>query len=226
MTFEIPGPERQTTIVGKNGSGKTQAGAFLLSRMGFDTMSWVIFDFKREALFAEIDEIRTLDIEGSNWHELGQPGLFIVRPKPGQHEEVEALLWHIWEHEEIGVFIDEGYMIKRSPAFEGILTQGRAKYIPRIILSQRPAWISKFVFSEADYIQIFRLSVASDRKTVQENVEKDLSKRLPQYYSYWYDVNHDELTALRPVPDRDAIIATFRNRLKVLNQTRHAKAFV
>jgi hypothetical protein len=225
-TFVIPGSTNRTTIVGKTGSGKTQAGAFLLSRQQFDKMPWVILDFKREGLFAEIPEIRYIPIDGRGWDILNQPGVFIAQPNIGDEEQVENLLWHIWEHEYCGVFVDEGYMIGKSNAFIACLTQGRSKHIPMIILSQRPAWITKFAFSEADYLMIFQLRLPIDRKTVQEYVEADISRRLPPHHSYWYDVNQDKVVQLRPVPSRDVIINTFKERLIALNTRQRQKTFV
>lgn len=225
--FVIPGPTTRTTIVGKTGSGKTQAGAFLLSRQSFDLMPWVVLDYKREVLFREIPQIRELRLnQPQNWRSLNQPGIFVARPNIGEEEDVEALLWEIWERENCGIFVDEGYMIGKSNAFIACLTQGRSKQIPMIVLTQRPAWITKFAFSEADYLMIFQLRLPIDRKTVQEYVEADISARLQPHHSYWYDVNRDVVVRLRPVPERDYIVKTFVDRLNALQRKQQSKSFV
>jgi len=228
--FRIPQPDQRTTIIGKTGSGKTQAGAFLLAHMPFDQVPWVIFDFKREKLFMEI-EPRELSLETErDWAKLNQPGLFIVRPRPDQEAQVETLLWHIWDKEYCGVYVDEGSMFEKSKPYEALLTQGRSKNIPVITLTQRPVWITKFAFSEADYLQIFRLNTEMDRKTVGSYIDSDVrdvvNKRLPDFYSYWYDAAQGKVVVLRPVPDRQWIIATLRARLAMLQQTQRAKSFV
>lgn len=224
--FRIPEIDQRTTIVGKTGSGKTQGGAYILSQAPFDVLPYVILDFKREKLFGEVPGIRELDVARPDFRELNQPGLFIVRPMLSQRDEVEKLLWTIWEQENIGLFIDEGYMIGKSQALVACLTQGRSKNIPMITLTQRPAWITQFAFSEADYLMIFQLTTGRDKKTVQEFVERDISKRLPKHYSYWYDVAEDALTILRPVPAREWIISAIQEKLDALAKVQRSKQFV
>ena len=137
-----------------------------------------------------------------------------------------ALPIYIWEQENCGLFIDEGYMIAKSKAFVALLTQGRSKNIPLLTLSQRPRLVTPFAFSEADYLMIFRLSKPEDRKTMQDYVDQDISKRLPPYHSYWYDVTRDALTVLRPVPDREWIKAAIQGKLDALNTRQRSKQFV
>ena len=44
-------------------------------------------------------------------------------------------MWEIWKRGGIGVYVDEGYMVgNNNPAFRAILTQGRSKEIPAIVL--------------------------------------------------------------------------------------------
>jgi hypothetical protein len=224
--FRIPGIDQRVTIVGRTGSGKTQGGAYILSQAPFDLIPYVIMDFKREKLFNEIPGIRELSPDKVDYRELNQPGLFIMRPTLRQSEEVESFLWTVWEHENIGLFIDEGYMIGKSQAFVACLTQGRSKNIPMITLTQRPRFISGFVFSEADYLMIFQLSKPEDRKTVQDYVDQDISGRLPKHHSYWYDVGDDKLVLLRPVPDREWIKSTIQGKIDALNKVQRSKQFV
>lgn len=226
--FHIPGIDERTTIVGKTGSGKTQGGAYILSQAPFNTLPYVLLDFKREKLFREIPEIRPLQLGQRDYKELNQPGLFIVNPLPvdEDQEKLDALLWHIWERENCGIFVDEGYMLRKSTAFVSLLTQGRSKNIPIITLTQRPRFITPFVFSEAEYLMIFRLTKPEDRKTVQDYVDADISERLPPYHSYWYDVARDQLVVLRPVPDREWIKSTIRGKLDALTSSQKSKQFV
>lgn len=217
--FRVPATDERITVIGRTGSGKTQGAAFILSKSPFDQIPYVVFDFKREGLFQEIGA-RQLDLMQPDkaFASLNQAGIFIVRPTPDQTEEVEALLWTIWEHEYCGVFIDEGYMIGKSRAYEALMTQGRSKNIPVITLTQRPSWISRFAFSEADYFMIFQLNDKRDRDTVQSFVGVNIEKKLPRYWSYWYDVSHDQVIRLRPVPPRDQILGEIRSKLAALEQ--------
>lgn len=125
------------------------------------------------------------------------------------------MMWEIWERENIGVYIDEGYMIpSRSPSFQAILTQGRSKKIPVIMLTQRPSWVTRFAFSEADYIQLYGLTDTRDIKTVKQFMPMPIETRLPdKYYSWWYDSGRNFKAILQPVPDRDDVLDLFAERL-------------
>jgi hypothetical protein len=105
-------------------------------------------------------------------------------------------------------------MLRKSKAFDAILTQGRSKRIPVIVLSQRPVWLSRFVFSEASYFQVFWLNDFRDRQTVQSFIPADTENRLPDFNSLWYDVGRDRVSRMLPVPARTTILETFRERMR------------
>lgn len=214
MTSVLRSPDdsQRLSIMGKTGSGKTVAAAWHLSRRSFDTKPWVIFDFKGDGLIGDIEDTGAKEIDLSSPPK--KPGLYVVRPRPDQTEEVERFLWQVWKQEKTGLYFDEGYMIgNRCAPFNAILTQGRSKEIPMITLAQRPAWLSRFVFSEADFFQIFWLNDFRDRKTVQSFIPASLENRLADYNSLWYDVSRDQVVVLSPVPETTVILDTFHDRL-------------
>lgn len=204
--------KQRTLIVGRTGSGKTQGAVFQLSIQNFDVMPWIIFDSKQDDLIN--------DIVGAQHVELGfiptRPGIYICHPLPSEQEEMNQYLWDIWNAENIGVYIDEGYMIQIPDGLIACLTQGRSKRIPMILLSQRPAWITRFAFSESDFFQVFHLNDKRDRKTVEAFLPPGTDKRLPDYHSYFYDVGNDSLHRLRPVPQAGALLQTINSRLFAL----------
>jgi len=203
-------------IVGRTGSGKTIAALYHLSLRDYDEKPWVVLDYKGDEWINKIPY--------AEHREMGEPaptepGVYIYHPVLEQHDsEIVELMRQINANENTGLYVDEGYSIdKKNKQWNKILTQGRSKHIPVITLSQRPVWMSRFVMSEADYIQVFHLTDAEDRKTVERYLPKEDNgqiKRLPEYHSYYYEVKADKLVELAPVPSPDKIMAVFAERLQ------------
>lgn len=211
--FRLPNETHRTAVFGRTGSGKTRLGSWLLSRAPFDKVPYVVLDWKGEELFTRTDRIREIGMKEVP----KKPGLYIMRPIPGDEDAIEAWLWEAWKRERVGLYVDEGYSIpQRSRALQAVLTQGRSKRLPVIYLSQRPSWISQFVFSEADFYYIFPLNKLADRQRVQEMVpgdRLDVAQRLPPYWSYCYDVAQDAVFHVQPVPGDDEILNVIDTRL-------------
>jgi hypothetical protein len=144
-------------------------------------------------------------------------------------DAVQEQLAGIWEQQNTGVLIDEGYMVSQAPNTHSwlrtLLTQGRSMHIPMIILSQRPVWMDRFVFSESDFYQVFRLNHSGDRKKIMEYIPADLSERLPEYHSFYHDVAKEETVVLRPVPAEDEILSVFESRLEAM-RSKHRRVFI
>ena len=214
--MNFPNDTQHHSIIGANGSGKTQAAMWFLSRRNFLMKPWIIYDWKYEDLIAEIPDIQEISVFDKIPE---RPGLYVVHPEPDQTDEVDLQFRQIWEQENTGVYIDEGYMVgSNSRAFRSLLSQGRSKHIPMIILSQRPAWMDRFVFTESQFFSVFRLQHKDDLKKVQEFIPYDISERLPEFWSYYYDVKSNEIARMEPVPDRKLIIQTFNSRLARLKK--------
>jgi hypothetical protein len=208
--IRLANDQQRTTIYGQTGSGKTVAGMWQLSKRSWTTRPWLILDFKGDEHLNSIPGVR--EIAPGEIPEAA--GLYIMHPVPESDDDlIERTLWQVWEHERIGVYIDEGYMIpRRSTGYKALLTQGRAKSIPVITLTQRPVWMTRFAISEADFHQIFFLSDQRDRDTVQGFIPYDVEERLPRFHSYYYDVGDDSFATLGPVPAPSEILNTFRQR--------------
>lgn len=216
--FEFPRPNDRTTVLGRTGSGKTQFATWLLSQSDFHQKPWIIVDYKGDELLNAVDRIKEINLTDKIPE---APGIYIVHPDPEDDDEIEKFLRNIWRAENTGVYFDELYMIPDRGAFRALLTQGRSKNIPVISLSQRPAWVSKFAFTEAEHISIFHLQHKDDRVRVSQFVPDDkgldLKKRLPDFHSRWYSLRADHIYHFAPVPDAQTIVDTIDGRLKMLN---------
>lgn len=215
--FELPREDEHTTIVGRTGTGKTQFGAWLLSTRDLNVKPWVILDYKGEETLNSIPRIREIGFKEAP----SQPGLYILKSRPDLEDDTEAWLWRIWESENIGVFIDEGYMLPeyRKGAFSALLTQGRSKKTPVITLSQRPVRVNRTAFSEASHLIAFDLNDRRDHKALEEIVPNGfMAREVPRYHSRWYSVKKDKVWVMKPVPEADEIIEAINDKLPPLRR--------
>ena len=190
MAGRLPQSDDRIAILGKTGSGKTVAGLWHLSKQDIDRRVWVVIDFKGDDNINSIEKAQDIDYT-TDLSKL-KPGIYILRVMPDEEEELDAWFVKVWETENIGVMVDEGFMVgQRSRGFNMCLIQGRSKHITMIVLSQRPVWMSRYVLCEASFIQAFSLNDRDDTKSVKRFVEdRDVSgrtvsvlDRLPRYHS-------------------------------------------
>lgn len=209
MTINLPKADNRTCVIGSTGSGKTQFSVWLLSTRDFLIRPWVIFDFKGDAL---LEELGAKEIGLHTFPR--EPGLYIIRPLPGDEMLVSNYFQKCWANENIGIYIDEGYMVPKNDRwFRACLTQGRSKHIEMIVCSQRPVFLDKFVFTESNFFAIFNMNYGEDRKTVAAYLDNHKPGLLPKYHSLWYEVNDQQSHILGPVPDVVTLINTFRMKL-------------
>lgn len=209
MTVKLPKADNRTAVIGSTGSGKTQFSVWLLSTRDFMLRPWVIFDFKGDAL---LEEIGAKEISLRQFPR--EPGLYIVRPLPGDEILVSNFFFQCWANGDIGIYIDEGYMVPKNDRwFRACLTQGRSKHIEMIVCSQRPVFLDKFVFTESNFFAIFNMNYAEDRKHVAAYLDNRKPGLLPKYHCLWYDVGEQKSAAFKPVPEANKLIETFAKKL-------------
>jgi len=209
-------------IVGRNGTGKTQAGLHWLSQRSLQTKPWYVLDYKREEMLSAIPRARYIDYNETP----SQPGLYILQSGPDAdlQEATESWLRRIWQKmidgDPSGVFIDEGYMLpNRSAAFSALLTQGRSKKNPVMTLSQRPVRVDRTAISEASHVLAFDLNDKRDHKSLEEVVPTGLMGiEVPEYHSRWYSVKKNKIWIVKPVPESDEIIDEINDKLPPLKR--------
>ena len=118
------------------------------------------------------------------------------------------------------LYFDEASDATGLAWFRRCLRQGRSRHVPMICVTQRPVFLDRYVWSEADYYQGFRLNLADDRETAERMVpgypRRDKGDgAIPEFHSVWHDVKRGMTFLLAPVPDRSVILSTFRDRMPV-----------
>lgn len=212
--YVLPRASEHAAIIGATGSGKTQHGAWVLSHAPFNRIPYVILNFKDDVLLSAIDRAKQI-----TYADIPKvPGLYMLNPEPwsegGTDNGLEDWLRRVWEHGRVGLFVDEAYMMPRDKAYPAILTQGRSRQVPTINLMQRPAWVPRFVFSEASFFTVFRLSVRDDQKKVEEILPNGSICSVPEFCSIWYNVKKNTVRYLLPTESADEILDRFEFRLK------------
>lgn len=223
-----PRADEHVAIVGRNGTGKSQLGFYLLAMRDHSKRQTIVLDYKREKLFN--DDLKNVRFIGLRDKLPREPGLYVAKAQyEVDDDDVENLLWNILHAGNRGVFVDEGYMLPRngqSKAYMGILTQGRSKRISAYTLSQRPVKVHSFAFSEASHVAVFDLNRQRDRQTIEENTEDNFTEwlpsefastgKLPRFHSRWFAVkNQDQKRFIvAPVPPAEEIAAAIDKQLK------------
>lgn len=220
--FVFPAMGEHEAILGCNGSGKTQYAFWKISEAPFHQYPWFILDYKGEEMSYAIDRARIIDLRDSIPSE---PGLYVIHARPDEGPDVEKWFEKLWNHENAGLYIDEGYLAPDKAWLQNLLAQGRSKKISVTISSQRPFFVPRSVFTEASYLTVFRLNDDDDKARVRafsppDMTPKGVDTRLPDFHSWWYSVKHHRVTdpfpylMLRPVPGANEIIEKINSRLK------------
>jgi AAA domain len=218
VTFRLPGANDRVAIMGRTGSGKTTFAAWLLSQADFHRKPWVIIDYKGEEIFAKLrkrasDAITQIKVKD---RAPTRPGLHIVNPVPAEDDEaMEDFLWRIWERGNTGVYIDEAHLMPHgSQSMKALLVTGRSRKIPMMVISQRPVWVPREVFSESNRHVAFDIVRRDDRKLIGEFVSLNGEEipRMPSYHSLYHDVDMNERHHVLPAPAGDESIDAILRR--------------
>lgn len=234
----LPSDEHRTVVIGRTGAGKTVRAVHLLSTRNFNAMPWVIIDYKGDGLIRRIVKECKIKVLKVTDKPPTKPGLYILYPQPLIDDEaMEAWLMNCWKQENIGLYIDEGYALPnmgKTQAFTLILTQGRSKHVPVIILYQRPVYMNIFAVAQADFFAVFEQNIEADLKKTREFIEPaetptgekiTVYSKLPKYHCLWYDVSNGHTSILRPAPNEADLMATFKQKLNATKPTKKG-AFV
>lgn len=170
----LPEPGERAFVAGQTGSGKTAFGVWMLERM--ETSPAIIYDTKEETKFDTLKNSRVVETQDQCDEAFNDATVdYIVFRPPisvtSDPRQLDALLYYHWLHYSKSIaYIDEAYMFHTSgragPGLLALMTRGRSRAITVIMTTQRPAWISQFIISEAQKFYIFYLMIPDDKKRI------------------------------------------------------------
>ncbi len=141
-----------------------------------DSVNWESFGWRTVKRARDIDPAK-----GLAWR------LFPDWDRAGM-EFTEAGLM-AWNDGSWCIYFDEAYHIKEVGCEDlmiKLLTQGRSKLISVVVGMQRPAWVTKFAFSEPTHIFSFRLNLGMDRKKIRDELGKEYEDAIAKLKAYQF----------------------------------------
>lgn len=201
-------PGKRCTIAGRTGSGKTTLAAWFLNR---SPQHWVVLNPKHTPAYRELPGAvthRKFDPRGivsdARTHK------FTVLNFSGQEAEADYMDGVIgWLHgalHNVGLVCDELYTLhsvggRAGSGLIGWLTRGREYRQSFLGLTQRPVFVSKFVWSEADLIIEMELNLEEDREVIYRNTgNKYFMERITGHRWLCYDAVRNSTNLYGPVP--------------------------
>lgn len=213
----IIGRGERAVIIGSTGSGKTQ---MLLAQLkAFPHAPIYIMDTKGDSAIAmfmdEQTALKNVEVITSPGQiakftkRKGGPEYAHILPPPDELAEPEILDGYLAAIYDAGrpclVCIDEAYQVhnghRAGPGLIGLLTRGRSKGISLICCTQRPAWLSRFVFTESQHFFVYRLQDLRDYKTLREmGVPYPQKKEIAKFCFFCYTAGEQDGKFYAPIP--------------------------
>ncbi len=205
LTYPQIDPGQRALVAGRTGCGKSTLARWLLKR---SPGHWFILNPKHTSAYDKLPNVKI--VTGENVGELGRyikkHKFVVINTVSSDHKYLDELVNYIHlTYENVGLCVDELYTLhNHGVAGMGLLawlTRGRELKQSFLGLTQRPAWLSQFLFSETDYICEMELLMLKDRKRMYDMTEKDIFyEKQPAHYWVWYDIRADTVRRFGPVP--------------------------
>lgn len=190
----LPNVGDRAIAFGHTGSGKTLFTCWALLRLPLSPT--IIYDTKNEDKFLSLPKAKVVGSlkEIDTTLEDGETDYIVFRPPARELSDPAALdeylMYHYENFPRVTCYVDELVSFHRNgragPGLVAILTRGRSEGITFFGASQRPAWISLYLLTEAQHLYVFRLNHEKDKKRISEVIPHFDEMPEPHEYAFWY----------------------------------------
>ena len=186
----LPRPSERALFLGATGTGKTTLAISLIRLVRFHVPIHILDIKGDEAL----ELPGAVVIERARVYETVDAPVKVYQPEPNELLNAKVLdEWLRRRYDEGGpslTYIDEllglGIQQKPLPGLLALLTRGRSRGTALWATTQRPAWVSRYVFSEIQHFYIFSLTDLRDRRRVAEFTYPSVIEPLREKHSFFY----------------------------------------
>ncbi len=203
--MKLPKVERgkRAVVLGRTGSGKTSGALWLVSR---SPGPWVMLNVKYDEAMTKCGPDCAMDV-GAIIKAHAKHRVVVVHPETFDQATLDDFVFELAESRHgCGLCVDEMLYLSKGngqagPGVMGWLTRGRARKQSFIGCTQRPANVSNYIYSEADYYMLYNLKLEKDWQRITEFTGRpDLKRERVNHCFAWYDVSEDRKTEFGAVP--------------------------
>lgn len=186
-------PGERLAIAGRTGTGKSVLACYFACRSA--STPWIVLNPKGTKAYESLgcEVLETVDLQriekllrAGRWIDLRPPVMESADP-----QKLDDVVLNLqMNFRGFGLIIDELYTLHRNgqagPGLSGLLTRGRELQQSVIMCTQRPRWVSRFVFSEAEKFAVLDLNLGEDRKAVRDATGREEFLKRPQQRHGWF----------------------------------------
>lgn len=188
MKIEIHTDER-LIFVGKTGSGKTVLAKHFLSKAN----RVLVIDPKHTFKLDGYRRARGLPAFTNDWR-------LIYRPRFEDDGDLARLIYKLNKGRECTIYCDElATLTEQFPATTAMLADvartGRERHVAIWNALQRPRWVPRVFFTEAETIFLFNLRAGEDRAYMAQFAGPDVLDPIEKF-NFWYARSDDQFPAL------------------------------
>ena len=183
--------DQRVVIVGATGSGKT-----LLAKHFLQSLNRIlVIDPKHTFHLDGFQVRRNLPAFGSQWR-------MIYRPKRDDDGNMSDLLRKLFKLKNVTIYCDElatlSEMYKETTETLGdIARTGRERHVSVWTALQRPRWVPRVFFTEAESMFIFNLRSSEDRDYMAKFTDPIVNEPIEKFSFWYYHPDNEGIALMR-----------------------------